>query len=203
MMPPSPCWTTSPRSTSAPGRSASCCEPEVGIFFVYDGKPLIEGTPVSEGEAYGRFKVHATGHPAFWHTLQRNGMVPTDVEYDEVPRGRVGYQTQERKFYVFADACIKKDSHMMDHIERDMKLPSASTAPPKLDSHYRCPGCMKSKNRREQKERTGISNSPVSLQSTQMSCGDQVRGTVDQPKPDLLPFISQAYHITVEELVER
>ncbi len=128
-------------------------EPEVGIFFVYDGKPLIEGTPVSEGEAYGRFKVHATGHPAFWHTLQRNGIVPTDVEYDEVPRGRVGYQTQERKFYVFADACIKKDSHMMDHIERDMKLPSADTAPPKLDSHYRCPGCMKSKNRREQEEK--------------------------------------------------
>jgi len=127
-------------------------EPEVGIFFVYNGKPLIDGTSVSEAEPYGSFKGHATGHPAFWRSLQRNGFVPQDVEYDEVPRGRIGYDTKERKFYVFADACIKKDERMMDRIERDMNLPSADTAPPKLDSHYRCTGCVKSKKEREMEE---------------------------------------------------
>ena len=128
-------------------------EPEIGIFFVYDGRLLIEGTQLSAGEPYGSFKGHAIGHPAFWHTLQRNGVVPTDVEYDEVPRGRVGYDMKELKFYVFADACIRKDSHMMERIEREMNLPSADTAPPAPDSHYWCPGCAKSRRQREQEEK--------------------------------------------------
>lgn len=127
-------------------------EPEVGIFFVYDGKPLIDGTPVSEAEPYGKFKGHASGHPSFWRTLQRNSVVPTDVEYDEVARGRVGYDMKERKFYVFADACIKKNVRMMDRIQRDMNLPSQQTAPPRLDPHYKCPGCMKSKQQRKHEE---------------------------------------------------
>jgi hypothetical protein len=127
-------------------------EPEVGIFFVYDGNPFIEGTPVSEAETYGNFKGHPTGHPAFWRTLQRNGAVPSDVEYDEAPRGRVGYNTKERKFYVFADPCILKESQMIDRIKRDLNLPLADTAPPKFDSHYRCPTCMKTDKQREQEE---------------------------------------------------
>jgi hypothetical protein len=127
-------------------------EPEVGIFFVYDGKSLIEGTRVSEAEPYGHFKGHATGHPEFWRTLQRNGVVPSDVEYDEVPRGRVGFDTRERKFYVFADACIMKDPQMIDRIKRDLNLSPADTAPTKLDSHYRCPGCMKSQKQRQEEE---------------------------------------------------
>jgi hypothetical protein len=127
-------------------------EPRVGIFFVYDGKPFIQSTPVSEGEAYGNFSVHATGHPAFWQALQRKGLVPITVEYDEVPRGRVGYDTKERKFHIMVDPCIKKDQRMIDGIERDMRLPSANTAPPRLDSHYGCPGCMRPKKTKKQLE---------------------------------------------------
>ncbi len=127
-------------------------EPEVGIFFVYEGMPFIDGTPVNEAEPYGSFTGHAVGHPSFWHFLQRNGAVPSDVEYDEVPRGRVGFQTEEQKFYVFADPCILKDTQIIDRIERELNLPSADTAPPKLDSHYRCPGCMKTEKQRREEE---------------------------------------------------
>lgn len=127
-------------------------EPRVGVFFVYLEKPFIDSTPVSGGEAYGTFVGHAIGHPAFWEALQRKGLVPTDLEYDEIPRGRVGYDTRERKFYVFVDACIKNDIRMMERIEREMNLPLAETAPPRLDSHYRCPGCMKTEKQREQEE---------------------------------------------------
>ncbi len=127
-------------------------EPEVGIFFLYDGRLIIDGTPLSEAEAYGSFKVYDAGHPSFWRTLQRTGAVPSDVEYDEVPRGRVNYNTKDRKFYVFADACIMKDPQMIDRIKRELNLPLADTAPPKLDSHYRCPGCIKTEKQREQEE---------------------------------------------------
>jgi len=127
-------------------------EPEVGIFFVYNGKPFIDGTPVSEAEGYGAFKTHGRGHDAFWRELQRNGIVPPGVEYDEVPRGRVGYDTKEGKFYVFADPCILKNERLLDKIESDMSLPSAKTAPPKGDPHYKCPGCRKSKKQLRQEE---------------------------------------------------
>jgi hypothetical protein len=63
-------------------------EPKVGIFFICDGRLFIDTTPVSKAEEYGDFKVHAASRPAFWRILQANGIVPNDVEYDEVPRTR-------------------------------------------------------------------------------------------------------------------
>ena len=117
--------------------------PSVGIFFVYDNRPLIDSTPVNEAQPYGDFKGHAKGHPDFWRNLQRNGIVPADVEYDEVPRGRVGFDNKEKCFLIFMDKCILENHGLVDRIRTSLSLPSASTAPPRLDSHYKCPGCKK------------------------------------------------------------
>lgn len=125
-------------------------EPEVGIFFVYEGHLFIDATPVSEAESCGDFKGHIAGHPSFWQTLQRTTKVPTDVEYDEIPRGRVGFDTKQRKFSTFADPCILKDKRVLNRIQQLLKLPLADSLPPQLDSHYRCPRCTKSKKQREQ-----------------------------------------------------
>jgi len=117
--------------------------PAVGIFFLYENRLLVEGTPVKEAQPYGEFMGHSNGHPNFWRNLQRNKIVPQEVEYDEVPRGRVGYQTKEGKFYVFLDPCILANQKMVDQIKRKLNLPSADTVPPTLDAHYHCPGCKK------------------------------------------------------------
>jgi hypothetical protein len=114
-------------------------ESEVGIFWVYDGRLLMDTTPLSEAFSWGDYKTHERAHDKFWLTLQRNDVVPRDVEYDEVPRGRVGYNTKERRFYLLVDACIKKDQAMIDRIERELNLPSNTVVD--LDSHYKCPGC--------------------------------------------------------------
>jgi hypothetical protein len=129
------------RRTQAARKEAA--EPEVGIFFVYNGRVLVDGTPVSQAESYGNFKGHNVGHDRYWDNLKKVDLVPRDVEYDEVPRGRVGYDTKERKFFIFADPCILKDQRAIDQVERLLHLPSVNMAPPKRDSHYRCPGCMK------------------------------------------------------------
>src|SRR5260370_32445781 len=81
-------------------------QPEVGIFFVYKDRLHIEGTLVSEAQPYGDFMGHANGHPAFWGHLGRIGVVPRDVQYDEVARGRIGYDIKERIFRAFMDKCI-------------------------------------------------------------------------------------------------
>lgn len=118
-------------------------EPRVGIFFVYESRLLIEGTPVNDAQPYGDFVGHAKGHPSFWKGLQRDKIVPRDIEYDEVARGRVGYQKKEDKFYLFLDPCIMANRDIVDQIRRELNLPSAKTAPPMLDAHYHCPGCKK------------------------------------------------------------
>ena len=117
--------------------------PRVGIFFVYENCLLVEGTPVNEAQPYGDFMGHAGGHPDFWRNLQRNKNVPREVEYDEVPRGRVGYQKKDAKFYLFLDPCIMANLEIVDQIMCELNLPSADTTAPTLDAHYHCPRCKK------------------------------------------------------------
>lgn len=125
--------------------------PEVGIIFVYEGRLLLDTTPLTEAEDFNdnknlHFKAHARGHDAFWRQLQRFELVPKDVEYDAVPRGRVVFDVKTGKFNIFLDKCIMKDQRMVDKIENEMNLPSSKTNPPVLDSHYKCPGCKPKKS---------------------------------------------------------
>jgi hypothetical protein len=53
--------------------------PEVGIFWVVDGKAVILGEPLSEAESWGEFKNYSQGHDREWSRfLQRTGVVPRD-----------------------------------------------------------------------------------------------------------------------------
>jgi hypothetical protein len=125
--------------------------PKVGIFFVYKDHLFIEGTSVGKAQPYGDFKGHARGHPSFWKGLQHIGAGPREVEYDEVARGRVGFAAKQGIFQVFMDKCIFENRDMVDRIKHELNLPAEETAPPQLDSHYKCPGC-KSKEQSEQEE---------------------------------------------------
>src|ERR1035437_9064241 len=64
-------------------------EPMVGIFWLYKGELIFDVTPVSAAEPYGDCVGHANSHIEFWTDLQRAGVIPLDVEYEEPPRGRV------------------------------------------------------------------------------------------------------------------
>ena len=115
--------------------------PQVGIVFVYKGKVFIDGTPVIEAEGYAHFKIHAHDHYEYWEQLRGMGAVPTDVEYDEVPRGRVVYDTQTCKYTLFLDRCILKNKKLVSRIMAQMSLPFETEA--STDSHYRCPVCLR------------------------------------------------------------
>ena len=90
---------------------------------------------------YGLFKSEETEHDRFWKFLQRFDVVPREVEYDEVPRGRVEYDTNEKNFHVYADPCILKDRKALDEIYRGFRLPSANTEEPENDPRYKCKEC--------------------------------------------------------------
>jgi hypothetical protein len=116
--------------------------PQVGIVFVYKGKVFIDGTPVTEAESLGgQFKIHDRDHYKYWEQLRGMGAVPADVEYDEVPRGRVVYDTKSRKYTLFLDRCILRNKKLVSRIRAHMSL-FENTATD-TDSHYRCPACLR------------------------------------------------------------
>ena len=119
-------------------------EPEIGAFFVYKGEVVRTGTPLSVVGLHGLFKSKTNNHEFFWKSLQRLGAVPRDIEYNEVPRGRVDYDAKERRFYVYADLCILKDRRALEEINREFHLLPADTGEPEGDPCYKCSGCSDS-----------------------------------------------------------
>jgi hypothetical protein len=118
-------------------------EPKVGIVWLLDGQLVIDSTPLSEAENYGEFKVHPGNHYAVWSRLQRVGIVPAEMEYEQAPRGRVMYSTRTRGFTFLADRCILKDKGIVRRIMSEMNLPKDTATD--TDSHYRCFRCLRRK----------------------------------------------------------
>ena len=116
--------------------------PEVGIFWVFNGKLIYDGLPWTQAEGYADFRNYAASHEEHWTVLQRHDIVPRDVEYDEPPRGRIVYRSKERKFYLYADRCILKSKATTDRIISEAKLPRENTVVGS-DSHYRCAKCLR------------------------------------------------------------
>lgn len=120
-------------------------EPRVGIFWLYDGRLIIDSTPLSKAELYGDALTYALGHIDHWAVLQERGAVPIEVEYDEPPRGRVGYDTRRKEFLMFADRCIIENAAAVKTIIARLHLPEDTE--PLTDLQYSCPVCL---NRRRQ-----------------------------------------------------
>jgi hypothetical protein len=117
------------------------CEPLVGIFWLFNGKLIIDSTSVSQGETYGDHVGHAASHIDYWAELQRNRLVPPEVEYEENPRGRVGYDKREERFWLRADSCILKKKALLNRIMKVMRLPPETKT--ETDPHYCCSVCLR------------------------------------------------------------
>jgi hypothetical protein len=115
-------------------------ESSVGIFWLFNGKLIFDTTPVSQGEAYGDHVGHAASHIDYWAEIQRKGLVPPESEYEEFPRGRVGYDKREERFWLRADRCILKKKALVSRIMKVMNLPADTKI--ETDYHYRCARCL-------------------------------------------------------------
>lgn len=120
-------------------------EPHVGIFWLVNGKLVMDSTSLSISEDYGGFKIHPADHCSVWERLQRSGAVPAGMEYEECPRGRVMYDTKARRFSLLADTCILKNKGVIRDIISKMNLPGKNKM--ETDSHYRCFRCLQGRTR--------------------------------------------------------
>jgi hypothetical protein len=114
--------------------------PKVGIFWLMDGKLLIDSTPVTDAEDYLDFKIHPRNHCTVWGALQQAGTVPHEIEYEEPPRGRVMYNTKTCQYTLLADKCILKKKALVSKIKSQMRLPKDTKT--STDEHYRCYRCL-------------------------------------------------------------
>ena len=121
-------------------RSVQAPEPCVGIFWVVDGKPVIDSTPLTDAETYGDFRIHSGDHYSVWPRLQQAGTVPAEMEYEEAPRGRVTHDTKTGRFTLLADRCILSRKDTLAQIKSELHLPTNTKLD--TDSHYRCFACL-------------------------------------------------------------
>jgi len=117
-------------------------EPSVGVFWLVDGKLVIDSTPISQAEPYGVHLTHSRSHLEVWTRFQQGGTVPADFEYEELPRGRVIYNTKISQFRMLTDRCILKNRKLVEKIRLELGLPKDTLAG--SDSHYRCFACLQS-----------------------------------------------------------
>ena len=115
-------------------------EPSVGIFWLINDRLLFDSTPIRKAETDIHFKIHSGDHYSVWEALQRIGRAPAEIEYEELPRGRVMFDMKTQKFTILADRCILKRADLVGKIRVELNLPKDTNVG--TDSHYRCFDCL-------------------------------------------------------------
>jgi hypothetical protein len=120
------------------GISYAALEPimsgDVGIFWVDQGHLIMAAVPVADGIDDRRFVNCPDDHDPYWKTVQRTHVHLWDVEYHQVPRGRVLFNKAEHRFYGYLGTvlCTATIKHMI--VER-FHLPRKHTIF-QTDLHY-------------------------------------------------------------------
>jgi hypothetical protein len=117
--------------------------PQVGIIFFVDHKLWIESTPLVAAGIYGEFKIHEGDHVVYWDRLILDGVVSQESDYENVPRGRVVFNTRTRRYRLMLDRCILRQKSVVAAIKQQMGLPPKETDT-FADPHYRCAECVAS-----------------------------------------------------------
>jgi len=118
------------------GKSNAKIEARLGIFWLVDGKLIIDSAPLSECEKYGDHLTHPRGHNDVWERWQQVGKTPVETEYEEYARGRVMCDTKTKRFTLLADTCILKRKDLIAAIKNELHLPKQTSLG--TDPHYRC-----------------------------------------------------------------
>ena len=115
--------------------------PQVGIFFWFEDKLWTESACVEKAGGHVDFKDHDGDHVTYWDRLISEGLVPEHVEYQDVPRGRVVFNTSTDRFHLMLDRCILRRKKIAAAIKKQMGLPAKATDT-STDLHYRCAECL-------------------------------------------------------------
>ena len=109
---------------------------KIGIFWWHNGRVLSAISPVAEGTAVNGIVDSAFAHVDTWPNLQKRHRELRDLEYEDVPRGRVLFLQRQNKFRVLLDKKLLEPA-IKAAICQTFGLPKAGTEFEfKTDSHY-------------------------------------------------------------------
>ena len=116
-------------------RSRMAAMPEVGIFWLIDGKLVADSISWRQADIHGGFYNGKNDHAALWTMLQRLMPQWKGNEYTDFPRGRVLFDAMEEVFLVYSSQAIVKSPGVRATILAEFKLPLAATKF-EADYHY-------------------------------------------------------------------
>lgn len=107
---------------------------KVGIFWVYDGLVLASSVGLENADQSGSFFDSPENHVDVWPRIQRQRAELNGLEYFSVPRGRVVFNQDERRFTVYLDKVLMTPD-IQEQIRVAFSLPEAETRFER-DAHY-------------------------------------------------------------------
>jgi hypothetical protein len=112
---------------------------EVGIFWIWGNQLIQNSVPWSDTKWFevGReqFYDFPVDHCTYWERLKKHVLNIVDLEYDEVPRGRVVYNKTSRVFYVYGPKSYINKKKVQSLIKDGFSLAGKKVIF-KEDSHY-------------------------------------------------------------------
>ena len=117
-----------------PGQKRNPQPGKVGIFWVFKGKLLAATYPLQDGEEYGDAINGLTDHVKYWPQFQKLHPELRQLEYQDVPRGRVLFMQPTGKFHVYMDKTLHSLKNKRALIKK-FELPGPSTQF-LMDAHY-------------------------------------------------------------------
>ena len=109
-------------------------KPRVGIFWIFKGKLLKSETALDGGAEYGDVVHSQHDHIDYWPVLRGQNPELKQLEYEDVPRGRVMYFKQTKKFRVLMDKVLHTPQNKQ-LLLKAFNLPKARTTFG-TDPHY-------------------------------------------------------------------
>ena len=109
----------------------------VGLFFVVNDALLLHKCTLAEAERNGDFLNHNESHYFVW---QQDYARKYRVDFDYFPRGRVIYNSRDKRFIVYVDRCL-------GNVEVERVLAAfelvRNNSEVAFDEHYQCHLCNK------------------------------------------------------------
>ena len=110
-------------------------QPRLGIFWI-DGENVISySVPLDRAEHVGGFANYPHGHAQLWPLVVRSYPRLRGKSYDQVPRGRVTFETAVERFRLLVPRAVAIDQAIVERLTRRFQLPPERTRVV-ADAHY-------------------------------------------------------------------
>ena len=113
---------------------------EIGIFWIWEGRLLVDKKPWHEGDIRGEWRDSDAGHYDVWPEFQRQFPALAMLEYESLPRGRVLSSLDGTAAKVFSSRAVIDNEPFRTLLRSEFSLPTHTIFA--ADEHYEDPAIV-------------------------------------------------------------